>query len=679
MWTTIKLTPGLNSELTPTTNQAGYTATNHGRFKNGMFQKIGGCQAYYPNLLDGIPKTTHAYQDLSNNDRLIIGTTNSLIDITNNVNTNITTQTITTNTDVPKFSTTIGSNIVTVKDAGVTTITPYDSLYFNTPISVDGIILSGLYPVVMYLGAGLFTIATSTNAVAGVTDAGTVPAFTTTSGSANVLVTFANHGLSAGNDIVFPLSTTVGGITIVGRQTIQSVVDADNFYISGVNLASSTVGPTSMNSGKAGIKYYISLGPLSVSGGYGIGLYGGGTYNEGASVSAQTGTDITATDYSLDNWGELLVANPENDGIFLWGPSSGIRNAQIIVSAPPFSTGAFLSIAQQMIIAYGTSVNAEIGVYQDPLMVKWCDSEDYDTWTASVTNQAGGYRIPTGSKCVGGAATTHRNLIWTDQDLYSMDYIGATLVFSFNKIGSNCGLIAKHAHAQLAGITYWMSASGFFMLSGESVVQIQCPVFDSVFQDLDVDNKHLCYAGSNTSHNEVFFFYPTKSAGLGYNTNYAKLKIDEGAWDIGIWQRNTWMDNSVIGNPISTTVTGRIYKQESGYDDDTAPLNPYFETGYFSISEGEDIVFLDRVFPDFRWGEWEGAENANIQITVKSVNYPGETPKVHGPYTVTKASQYISPRVRARQIMLRIESTDMGSFWRLGAVRVRWSIDGRGV
>jgi hypothetical protein len=677
-WANIVLTPGLNVEITPTINHTGYTATQLVRFKSGLAQKMGGWTKYYANTIDGFPRATHAWQDLAGNHRLAIGTTTDLDDITNGAYQNIAPQTLTTNVAV-NFATTIGSNVVTIVDTAVNTLTPYDVVFFNTPISVGGIILSGLYQIASYVSATSYTIAAATNATATVVaPGGAVPTFTTTNGSANVSVGIIAHGLTAGSDIVFPVATTVGGLTILGRYIVQSITSADVFVITASGSASSGAGPTSMNGGNAGFVYYIAVGPQASGGTYGAGTYGSGIYGLGSTLTGQTGTNPTNTDWSLDNWGELLMSSPENGGIYYWGPASGYLNSSLVSTGPFYNTGMFVSIAQQMVIAYGSTVTAGIGVYQDPLLVKWCDVGNFFQWTPAIANQAGSYRIPTGSKIISGAATPQQNLIWTDQDCWAMTYIGSQFVFGFNKIGANCGIIAKHAKAQLSGITYWMGVNNFFALSGAGVQPMACPVWDAVFQDLDLTNAARCHAGSNSSFSEVFFYYPSKSGGLGYCDKYVKYNVSENTWDIGNLQRNTWEDTSVVGSPVATTNAGTIYSHESGYDADGQPLNYYYHTGWTYIDSGRDISFVDRIYPDFKWGLYGGSQNASILVTIYAVNYPGDTPVTYGPFTVNHATQFISARFRARQIMFRFEGNDMGSFSRLGLVRVRYSPDGRG-
>jgi hypothetical protein len=677
-WASVTLKPGLNVEITPTANTTGYTATQLVRFKAGNAQKLGGWTKYYPNLIGGVPKATHAWQDLTNNKHLVIGTTTGLCDIANGTYRNIAPQTLTTNVAC-SFATSSGSPIVTIVDTAVNTITPYDVVFFNTPVAVGGLVLSGAYQVLSNVSTTSYTITAASNATATVSPgAGAVPTFTTISGSANVAVGLVAHGLLKGDYIVFPLSTTVGGVTIYGRYMVQSITSANIFVITASNSASSDAGPTSMNSGNAGFLYYLAVGPQSASEVYGSAKYGDGVYGLGITLSGQTGTNPTNTDWTLDNWGELLIANPEGGGIYYWGPNSGYQNCSLIATGPLFNTGAFVSIAQQMIIAYGSTVSTNIGLYQDPMMVKWCDVEDFTTWTAAIANQAGSYRIPTGSRIIGGAATAHQNLIWTDLDLWSMTYTGATFVFSFNKIGANCGLIAKHARAQLADNIYWMGTNNFFALSGNGVVPLPCPVWDAVFQDLDTTNAYKCFAGSNTSFSEVWFFYPSLSGGLGYCDKYAKFNVTEGTWDVGSLQRNTWLDTSVVGSPVALNNAGCVYAHESGTDADGSPLGYSYDTGYFYVDDGRETVFIDRIYADFKWGLYGGSENASILVTVKAVKYPGGAVSTYGPFTVTKATPFISKRIRARQIMLHIEGNDMGSFTRLGLVRVRFAPDGRG-
>jgi hypothetical protein len=670
-WESIKLVPGLNTGFTQTLRAAGYSATALVRFKNGLVQKLGGWAKYYANSVGTVPRALHAYQDLNSTDRVVVGGTTKLYDLASSALRNITPQQITTSV-AESFDTTSGSAVVQIDDAEVGTVTAYNAVTFLTPVAVGGLVLHGTYQITNYISATAYTITASANATGNVTNGGAVPTFTTASGSATVTVTLVAHGLAAGEEVVFHISTTVGGVTISGRYVVQTVPTADTFTITTTTSASSTAGPTSMNGGEASFLYHVTIGPQATGGAYGAGLYGAGTYGKGAALSATAGTDITVTDWSLDNWSELLIACAENGGLYWWSAATGYQNAQLLSPAPIYNTGAFVSMAEQVVMAYGSTTYASIGEYHDPLLVRWCNTGDFFTWSALAT-----FRIPTGSACIGGAATPQRNLIWTDVELWSVDFIGPTMGYGFNKIGSNCGLIAKHAHAQLSGVVYWMSPSNFFAMSGNGVSAIPCTVWDDVFQDLDTTYQSLCFAAPNTAFSEICWYYPSASGAYGYCDKYAKLNTMTGEWDSGTLQRNAWVDRTVLNNPIGITNGGLIYNHESGYDADGMPLEASFETGYFAINEGEDIAFVDRIFPDFKWGTAGGDEDAIINITVKTVMHSGETPKTYGPFAVTKASPYISKRFRARYVAFIMSSSDLGSFWRLGDVKMRYAIDGR--
>jgi hypothetical protein len=675
---TVTLKPGLNVEITPTQNQGGYTVTQLGRYKAGLYQKIGGWTKFFPVKVDGVPKTSHTWRDLAGNNHLSIGTTTDLDVITNGVYQDVCPQILTTNPAV-NFATTLGSTIVTIVDTAVNNITNYDAVFFNTPVSVGGLVLSGLYQVAANISPTSYHINAASPATATVVaPGGAVPTFTTVSGSALVSVNIADHGLQADYDIVFPIATTTGGVTITGRYTVVSVVDANNFVISATNAASASTGPVGMNGGAAQFHYYLALGPQALAGAYGAGPYGAGPYGVGTPINGQTGADIQAADWSLDHWGELLLSCPQNGPIFYWGPASGFLNSSVIPAGPPINTGMFVSTNNQFVIAFGSTSYASIGVYQDPLLIRWCDANNFFNWTLSATTQAGSWRLSSGSRIMGGASTQLRNLIWTDKDLWVSSYIGSTLVFNMVKTAEGAGMIAQHAWGKLGDTVYWIGQKNIWAYDNSGPRIMPCPVWDAIFQDIDLNHMDKCHVGVNKAFSEIMFFWPSESGAYGYCDKMAKLNIEENAWDVSTIQRNTWTDVDTFNYPIATTFDGLVYSHEYGYDSDGNVLNSYFETGYFYINNGEEKVFVDRIYPDFKWGEYNGTQNANMLITIKAIDEMGQiTPDVYGPYLVTNTSRWIEPRLRGRMISMRIESQDAGSFWRLGAVRFRWCPDGR--
>lgn len=750
---TVKLIPGVNVEKTPVLNEAGISISNLIRFRDGLVEKIGGWVKFYNFVVGGIVRCLHAWQALNSDKFLGVGSTTNLSVIKDGVLTNITPQQYTSNVN-PNFSTTASSSTVVIVDSNLTSsTTTYDSVFFATPVSVGGLILSGLYPiasvagtttyritaqanaattrenlaisnitqanpgVVTYVGAddiantnlvyifgvggmtqvngGIYAVAglnsgantfqlgtTNTTGFTAYTSGGTVspaavPKFTTASGSPAVTVTFQAHGLVSGDSFTFPISTTVGGVTISGTYPVTSVTDANNFVIT-VSSAATSSTSAFMNSGQVRIIYYITLGPTSAFSGYSIGTYSSGGYSTGTSLAVLTGTPITSSDWTLDNWGEDLIAVPDGGAIYYWQPNRGFLNAQLVSTGPLFNTGAFVSMQTQMLICYGSTQVDEVGSHQDPLLVKWSDIGDFTSFVTSTTSQAGSRRLPTGSKIVGGLSASQQELLWTDIDLWAMSYLGslAAGVWGFTKIGDNCGLIAKHAAVRLGPNVYWMGASNFFTGTGQP---IPCTVWDKVFQNLNTSFKQNIQAFGNTPFNEAWWEYPSSASVTGENDSYAKVNTLTGWWDYGPLPRSTGIDSSVLGNPIyADPTTGYLYQHEEGYDADGSPINSFFESGWFTLSDGEIFSFVDWIRPDMKWQTADGSTTgASLQITIYTADYAGDTPLAHGPYTMTQATRFINTRARGRFAKIRVSSGDLGSFWRIGGIEIRTAPDGR--
>lgn len=684
-WAEVILKPGANVELTPTLNQAGYLRTENGRFKAGMFQKLGGWRKYVEAVFSGTVRSLWPWQDLNRVKRLSVATTVGVTVVTNGSLQDITPQTLLTN-PTPDFDTVNGDATVTINDPSTNGLTPGQLVEFLTPIAVGGLILSGTYPIATIVGASVYTIEAQINASSTVSNGGAVPSFTTVADSSIVTVGLTNHAQLVGNTAVFPIATNVGGITIQGKYQVLGVPNANSFTIS-ASAAATSAATVSMNGGNAGFRYYLAIGPVASGIGYGLGDYGEGGYGLGTSSAAQqTGTPLAATDWVQDNWGEILIAVPEGGGIYYWQPGSNFQNLRIIPNAPLFNDGAFVSMAQQQIIAWGSSVDAResggIGIYQDDLLLKWCDIGDFFVWDQLPENFAREFRISTGSRCISAKASKNRNLVWTDLDLHAMTFNGSDSVYSVNRVGSNCGLTGKHARAQQADTDYWMGVGNFFKYAGDGVTPIECSVWDEVFQRIDPDFRHRVACGSNSDFSEIWWFYPTIGS-AGMLTHFAKLSIVEGTWDSGAIDRCAWIDRSVLGNPLGASSTGIVYAHESGYNDDSIALVPIMETGDFYISEGEEFVFVDQVYPDFKYGIEGSAGDAQIQMTMLCRDAPGDDYREYGPFVVSRSTPFINPanpdgtRIRTRQIALRITSIDVDSFWRLGKVRFRYSPDGR--
>lgn len=673
----VRLRPGVVVDWTPTLNEAGISESQLIRFKDGMAQKYGGWSLFYPFALNGVPREIHPWQDLNQVDHVAIGTTSMFGVITTGNLQDLTPQTLLSNF-APNFSTVNLSPLVNIVDPNINTVTTFDAVFFNTPVSVGGIILSGFYPIDLVTGANSYRIRAATNATATVSNGGAVPVFTTTNLSAIVAVGLNDNAMAVGDIIAFAIPTTGNGVTISGGYAATTITNPNSFQIQ-VSAQASASGSFSMNGGNAQIVYYIALGPTPGGAGYGLGGYGLGGYGTGIVPSAQTGTPISATDWTADNWGQIALACPEDGAIYYWDPTGGFTNMAAITSAPIFNAGMFVSTTAQIVVAYGTSIEQKIGVQQDPMLVGWSDSGDFFNWTPGGDSLAGNYRIPIGSRIMGGEAVQNQNLIWTDLDLWAMNFIGYPNTYGFNKIGSGAGLISSHAKQQLRGGVHWMGFSNFYSYAADGVKVVPCPVWDVVFQNINMAFAHNVRAMPNTPFNEAGYLYPSLDSVDGENDSYVKYNITEPnqPWDYGLLKRSAWCDLTVVGSPLSALPTGFIYRQETTPDAAGQPLVSSFTTGYFMIAEGEDFVYVDQVYPDFKWGTYGGVPDAQIMLTFNVVNYPGDAPTVYGPYPVMQSTKFLSTRMRGRQMSITVTSSGLGSFWRVGRIRYRFSSVGR--
>lgn len=588
--------------------------------------------------------------------------------------------------------TTLGSSQVQINATG-SNINNFDTIDIVTQISVGGVVLFGNY-VASFISANAFYV-TAVDALgkpvvatATVAAGGAVPRYYTTSGQSYVDIVLYDHGYLVGDTFPALVSTTVGGITVYGNYTIVALdtlaasgpaVGAGNSFriIANTKASSSTNGY--MNGGNAKYTYYRLPLPLPTGTGYGVGGYGVGGYGNGVAPTAVYGTPIVSTDWTLDNWGEIFIACPvynlsDDTGgqIYQWAPASGASYASIISQAPIVNDGMFVAMPQRQIIAWGSTFTG----IQDQLLIRWCDVDNFDSWIPLITNQAGSYRIPKGSRIVCCIQGPQQGLIWTDLGIWAMQYVGPPYVYQFNELGTGCGAIARKAAGSMNGVVYWMGQSQFFRLAGSGVEPIKCPIWDVIFQDLDTNNLDKIRIAPNSRFGEITWYYPTLSNG-GEVSAYVKYNVLLDQWDFGNLGRTAWINESVLGPPIGASTNYWIYQHETSPDADGAPMNSSLQTGYFAMTDGEMKIFVDQIWPDMKWGYYNQAQSAVVKLTFNVADYPGQAPRVFGPYTMTKDTTFLTPRFRGRLVSFKIESNDIGSFWRIGAMRYRFEQDGK--
>ena len=378
-------------------------------------------------------------------------------------------------------------------------------------------------------------------------------------------------------------------------------------------------------------------------------------------------------DWCLDNWGEDLISCPHDDGIYYWQPTTGSDHSAVVPNAPLINTGMFVAMPQRQIIAYGSTFTG----IKDPLLVRWCDVGDLTKWIGTVRNQAGSFRIPRGSKIVGAIQAPQQGLLWTDVGIWSMQYIGQPYVYSFNEMSIGCGLIGQHAVGTLAGVVYWMSQSQFYRLGANGAEIINCPVWDLVFRNIDMNYTQNIRAAPNSRFGEISWYYPTVGSN-GIPNRYVKYNYLIGQWDYGTLTRTAWIDQSVLGGPIGAgPISGGsvAFQHETSPDADGKAIKSSFITGFFSLMNGDFMSFIDQVWPDMKWG-YPNNNTASVTLTFYVCDYPGDTPRVQT-FVLNSGTKFVTPRIRGRLVAVGISSKDIGSFWRLGNIRYRYSADGK--
>jgi hypothetical protein len=675
-WSAVQLNPGVDTQKTLSANQAGVSQSQTIRYKEGMIQTLGGWQSFYGTLIGSTARDLHPWQDANGNDWLSIAATGQLSVINSGALQTITPQTVTTN-PVPNFSISTANNLVTIVDANANA-SLFNTIYLNTPVAIGGWLLNGAYPINSVGGSTIYTILLSSVSNVTVNGSGILPVFSTSSGTASITVTLPNNGFQKITGLFeqFIAPTTVGTslpLIVQGKYQIASIIDSTSFTINAITQASTTATAT-MNGGDAQIVYYVTLGPAAAGSGFGSGGFGSGGFGSGTAQAGVPGIPITTTDWTQDNWGEILISCPTNGPIYIWSPDFGFQNAQVITSAPFFNGGIFVSMPQQILVAWRSVQSTGV---QDQLTVRWSNQGDYTNWAVTNQTTAGSFRIPTGSTIVAGLQCPQYALISTDIDVWTMTYVGGVVIFNFTRVGTGCGFLSSHACGILAGNPLWIGINNFYTIGSGGVTPLPCSVWDQVFQNLSVANQSKIRVAVNSAFNEVAWFYPS-AATAGENDSYVKVHIEgnEYEWDYGTMTRTAWTDVSILGMPLGVDNFGQIWQHETGTTITGAGL-PAFQTGYFTVAEGEEIPVIDFIIPDFIFGLRSASPTASINITFFGVNYPGDAPTIYGPYTVTSTTEFINCRIRNRLLSAFIQSNSSSEFWRIGCIRFRFGVSGR--
>lgn len=376
--------------------------------------------------------------------------------------------------------------------------------------------------------------------------------------------------------------------------------------------------------------------------GYGGGPYGLFSYG---TPRADTGTVTPATTWSMDNWGEYLLACSNADGkIYEWDLNTA--NDAVALTNAPVSNKAVLVTAERFVFALGAGGNAR--------KVQWSDQEDNTVWTPAITNQAGDIELETVGSIVAGKRLRGVNLIFTDVDVHTAQYQGPPYVYGFERIATGCGLISAQGVAAVESVAYWWSPAGFFMYDG-FVRPIKCEVLDYVTKNLSPQQRSKVYAVANNQFGEIWWFYPSAT-----NTevdSYVTYNYREQHWSIGSLARTAGTDRGVFNYPLMVSTDGYIYEHEVGVSYDGA--TPYAQTGPIEFGGGDQIMVARQLIAD------ENTQGAvGVQFKTRFTPLGSEVVK-----TYTIDSPYTPVRFSGRQIEMKITGDSMTD-WRVGVMRL---------
>ena len=386
--------------------------------------------------------------------------------------------------------------------------------------------------------------------------------------------------------------------------------------------------------------------------GYGNSLYGTGAYG----VSRERYADLTpATTWTLDTWGEYLLGCSDHDGkIYEWQLDFSTPTVAAQVSNAPVNNKAVMVTSERIVFALGAGGN--------PRKVAWSDQEDNTSWTPTSLNQAGDFELVTVGSLMAGKRVRGLHLLWTDIDCHAATYIGQPFVYSFEKVGSGCGLISQQAVAIVSDATaFWMSKTGFWMYDG-SVKPLPSDVGDYVFREMNINQASKVHAFHNSEFGEVWWFYV--GADSTEIDRYVVYNYREGHWNIGSLSRTAGTGRGSFDRPMLVGADGYVYEHEVGFLHDSANL--YAESGPVQIGAGDNIMSVSELIPD-------ELSQGDVTATFKTKFYPNAEEREYGPYSMSNPT---SVRFTARQVKMRVESSGNNN-WRVGTMRVDAKPGGR--
>ena len=508
----------------------------------------------------------------------------------------------------------------------------------------------------------------------------------TTNNSTTITITDNSHGAINGDFIFIEQATAVGGVP---ANTINRV---DGYPITFINSNSYSIqSPTQATSGATGggtgvdIKYligradFMNIESADTATGWGVDNWNVSTWGTARDVTSDT-VALEATQWSLQLWGEDLLASNRDGQIYYWDTSAGETNRASLVSAISGSSGVptknktmTISFPDRHLIVGGTTILGTTTL--DPMLVRFSDQEDFTNFTPTATNTSGDQRLEIGNKIVSIIPTKNETFISTDEAVYGMSFVGPPFTFAFRLLGVNCGAIAKNGAISVDGNVYWLGKSNFFVYNG-AVQELPCTVKYYLFDRIQQRYFDKTFVGQNKKFNEITWFYVSVDNPLGTVNpepdSYITYNYAENTWVVGTLDRNVWLDAQGFKNtPFAFDGDAKLYNHETGNSDNGNAMNCFIESGELEIDEtGNRTYLIDKIVPDATM-----TTNTNLKVEFKCKKYPNGTEVTKGPFTITSSTQKVSTRVKGRQIAIKYSSNGTNDEWSIGDFRINATED----
>jgi len=544
--------------------------------------------------------------------------------------------------------------------------------------------------------------------------------FTSTNGSATVTVNATGHGLAVGDYFTFTSVTLPGGgatsFTTADFTTntfeVITVPTTDTFTIT---MPSNETGTGMTAAGSATINPYVSIGPTIQTYGYGwgTGVLDDSDFGWGEDTSdTEEGIVLDPGSWSLDNFGQILVATIKDGETFTWNP--GVSNpldnrATVMTGAPTASRLTVVSDRDRHLLHIGTETTIGDSTTQDPMFIRFSDQEDFNTYQPTATNTAGTFRLDAGNKIVTAVPGKDYTLVLTDTAAYVIQFVGPPFTFSIRQVGTNCGCLGQHAAIYADGKVYWMGLSGGFFVYDGTVKILPSLIEDFVFSTtgdnlgLNFNSTEIVYGSHNSLFNEIIWFYPKGTPTDNPSTQNDRMisyNYVENTWSISSLKRSSYVDSDVYPNPYATSYdttatpsfptingvtntfgAGTLFLHEIGLNEvllngTTNAIQAFVKSGDFDLplgpeGTGEFFVKVRRFLPDFK--NLQGTS----QVTINTKDYPIAGNSTTSVFNVDNNTDKIDTRVRGRLANIKIENTLVDENWRYGTFRVDVQPDGR--